>query len=290
MAIMQKGSPYVKVIHSMSKYFGYGSDDLNGKIIAFHGERSQNGDPMPVLPPPKALWEWKEVQVVNNDALWAAWLANPGNEHKLWDAPAANRTAVSLPKGLWLPPVLAQFALEKPRTLKEMFEKTVDLLVAEDSVLEDVEISLARQWFLAAGQQAGAHESLVSVTLNAIMASDAAFVEWQQKHLESQIGIWCQPQQVPPQWAGGNDEMAKSFGLMAKLLQQNHAAAVQREETKKEKKGEVTAFQVARMCGWAGVRCFAQLPPLWHQLVKERCRIGTPVRSAGRLRGRCLRP
>ena len=58
----------------------------------------------------------------------------------------------SVGKRLWLPPVLAMFALEKPRTAFEMYEKVVEMAAAEDSVLEDTDVEFVKLWFIAVPQ------------------------------------------------------------------------------------------------------------------------------------------
>jgi hypothetical protein len=104
MAVVQKGSPVVKILHSIAKFADAdGPEELSGKIFGFYGERTKYGPPAPLILPDKNAWEWnKKAKFVPGAIAWKTWLGQVGNEKKLWAPDAAAAVEKELPRMLQL--------------------------------------------------------------------------------------------------------------------------------------------------------------------------------------------
>jgi hypothetical protein len=65
---VQEDSPVIQVIHGLGRFFdSEAPEEISGKPIAFIGDRSRFAEPRPVIPPPKATWEWKAATVSEDE-------------------------------------------------------------------------------------------------------------------------------------------------------------------------------------------------------------------------------
>jgi hypothetical protein len=82
---VQEDLPVIQVIHGLGRFFdNEAPEEISGKPIAFIGNRSRFGEPRPVIPPPKATWEWKAATVSDDKTAWAVHQAEEQNNGKLW--------------------------------------------------------------------------------------------------------------------------------------------------------------------------------------------------------------
>ena len=141
-----------------------------------------------------------------------------GGEGKAWVPVETDRVQTTIPRAIALPPDLAVYTLEKPRTAYEMYVKVVDALNSDEAVLSEQDVGFIKQWFLAAGQQNAAGVSPVSVELEPAMVADENFAQcWRKKHLDGQVGAQICQQEQGVNSPAQNTQMAQSLDVMAKL-------------------------------------------------------------------------
>jgi hypothetical protein len=120
---VQEDSPIIQTIHGLGKFFdSEAPTEVQGKPIAFIGDRTRFGEPRPVIPPVEATWNWKAVTVNEDTALWAAHQSIDGNEGKLWTNTGGLAAEISMPRLVFLPAVVASFVAQKPRTAWEVHQ------------------------------------------------------------------------------------------------------------------------------------------------------------------------
>lgn len=141
MAVVQKGSPVVKILHSIAKFADAdGPDQLSGKIFGFYGERTKYGPPAPLMLPERNAWEWnKKAKFVPGAIAWKTWLSQEGNERKLWAPDAAAAVEMELPRMIQVPARVAKYAMEAPRTAGELYGFINDLTMEDDSELDNAD-------------------------------------------------------------------------------------------------------------------------------------------------------
>lgn len=94
---LQHKSPYVHTLHSPAKFFDLDTaTELQGKIIAFVGDRTAVSQPHPVALPDRNAWEWKTAPIVNDAVAAASFFDTPGNDKELWKPTGRATTPVTL--------------------------------------------------------------------------------------------------------------------------------------------------------------------------------------------------
>jgi hypothetical protein len=249
--VVQKGSPIIKVVHCIVKFLDIdGPGDLHGKVIGFHGERTALGGPAPLVMPEKNTWAWNEkAKMINDPVAWGTWWANEANKKSFWQ-PAVGLTAeIALPRMVALPAIVAKFAVEKPRTAKEVYDFINLLVTEEDSVLEDATVEFIKTWMMAAGQtEVGAGKAPgVALDIQAALSADMVFMEWANGLLDSVLGK--KEQQVlqnqqgmamgqPLPVFGNNAMLERLIFNQNQILLQQHAAVARDQAADRAKKSD----------------------------------------------------
>jgi hypothetical protein len=267
---VQEDSPVIQVIHGLGRFFdSEAPEEISGKPIAFIGDRSRFGEPRPVIPPPKATWEWKAATVSKDETVWAVNQAEEQNEGKLW-AHGGLAAEITLPRLVYLPAVIAKFVSEKPRTAWEVHQHLNEMTVSEESLFEEGDIENLKKWLLAVGQVAGA--KALALSMAPVVTTVAVFEEWCFHHINSYLGEKVVdksdgPATPAPQAAGGLEEVVRL--LLQSFAEQNNKQSTNgaADKSENEKVTPYTQYQVAMLAGYCNEFDTAQLPEFW-KLVK----------------------
>jgi hypothetical protein len=98
-------------------------------------------------------WAWEKVKLCNDAVAWDTFVGNATNKSEVWAPPAAPQITVDLPRMVYLPSVLAKFAVEKERMAFEMNKFLSELVANDTSDIEESQAKFLLQWFMAAGQR-----------------------------------------------------------------------------------------------------------------------------------------
>jgi hypothetical protein len=130
--------------------------DVQGKQIAFVGDRSHCRQPIPFILPPQNLWTWARVRYLANTTQFLEHYALDANWDKLWamGAGAADLTEIQLPRLLSLPTLVAKFVVQQggsclPHTLRAFVTDHID---GGTSQVGADKWQLILDWCLAASQ------------------------------------------------------------------------------------------------------------------------------------------
>jgi hypothetical protein len=177
MAVVQKGSPVVKILHSIVKFADAdGPEELSGKIFGFYGERTKYE---------KNAWEWnKKAKFVTGAIGWKTCLGQAGNAKKLWARNAAAALETELPRMIQVPARVAIYAMEAPRTAVELYDFINEITMEEESELENTDTEFVKKWLVAAGQK----DSGVALDLQTPATQDETFWEWAMHILQANLG------------------------------------------------------------------------------------------------------
>jgi hypothetical protein len=115
---MRVDSPTVTLVHGVSKYCSFNTAipmAIQGKIIAFVGDRTERSNPVPILLPQSKAWEWKQAEIsMDIDAMTAHYTGNPDKWGKLWTpAQDADNEEVQVPRLLHISLALVALMKEK---------------------------------------------------------------------------------------------------------------------------------------------------------------------------------
>ncbi len=85
-AFMKGKSPSIHMAHSIGSFFGLSglASDVQGKQIAFVGDRVRGRQPIPFILPPQNAWTWARVRYLADRARCAKHYSDDANKGKLW--------------------------------------------------------------------------------------------------------------------------------------------------------------------------------------------------------------
>ena len=89
---MKPGSAFATVLHSSMKFVAISdaTQHLQGKFVAFVGDRLARKDPTPIVLPPQKTWSWETRTVLTNAVALAAYYEeDPSCRGKLWTSDQA---------------------------------------------------------------------------------------------------------------------------------------------------------------------------------------------------------
>ena len=274
--LMVPGSAHVHLLHSVAKFFGGamgGPAEVRGKVLGFLGDDDEYGPPDLVMPQPQKAWSWAKVNWVADGVPFAAFHADPVTRGQLW-APASMPDTEELPRLLYLPTALADWAAQEPRTPFELREELTRRMTANGSQVKAAEGRLALDWCLAAGQSAGQDSSILALDCTGVKAVDRAVKKWKYDRLRMTMGDGMpppQPQQTqhPPlpdpyaAMAQMATQLGKAVGDSLKPLARQQQRAEATVGAEGRKKTLYSAYQLNLLCGWAKVTEWRQLPRIW---------------------------
>jgi hypothetical protein len=97
-AFMKGKSPVIHMAHSVGAFYGLSGMalDVQGKQIAFVGERINGRQPIPFILPPQNSWAWAQVRYLNNTALYGEYYSQEENKERLWNIRATEEDLVEM--------------------------------------------------------------------------------------------------------------------------------------------------------------------------------------------------
>jgi hypothetical protein len=108
---------------------------------------------------------------------------------KPWNPPAGGTTAThSLPRIVYVPPVVAKFLIEKERTAFQLYKFLGEVTRASDSFLEEQHVELLKVWAMAAGQYAmGTTSHKIAIIIIPVMSVAPNFTAWLLRQMKSYL-------------------------------------------------------------------------------------------------------
>jgi hypothetical protein len=200
---MKLGSTFAMVLHSPLKFVAINdaTQHLQGKFVAFVGDRSARKDPTPIVLPPQKTWSWETRMVSTNTVALAAYYEeDPSCRGKLWmpdQATSGEWTPVKASLLLAVPLVLFQAMRTKGKPLMphEFHGLTTAIISAStnpEKARTDWDLILA--WCILAAHQNTYGNSHLSLAVEAVTEGDDNYFEkWIDQHLNSMFG----PRPVP---------------------------------------------------------------------------------------------
>ena len=240
-AVVEAGSPYVKVIHGVRKYYnGAVAAELRGKFLARTGDWTEELHPH-IVQLPDDVWDWEKLKLATDPVSWAAHASLGANCGTLWK-PAATATAednVQLPKLLLLPPSIAKYAVggDPPRTAHELYTFIGTQVTAGTDGVSAENAKLLKQWCIAAGQQqmgTRSNKSGVAITVTGITNTTPAFLKWAKQRLVAYLPGPTRP--MPQVHAGGGvteahlTSLTNSISNLASTKQTTEAEAARKKK------------------------------------------------------------
>jgi hypothetical protein len=263
--MIQAGSPFLHAIHSLGRCVDFNAPaTMRGKIIAFSGDRTQFGNPHPVVLPSVNTWAWKKVSFADDAVGCAAFYSDPTNKHEGWK-PTALLAEMDLPRIVYLPPQVAFFCTEAQRTFWEIHQ-FMDGLVTEGAITEE-DGEFLRCWMRAATQGDPTRPALGLELMPAVNAN-RNFAEWCCHHLDSFLG-----KNTPPSSHTAGNQGADVVAAIQNLATQwqsatasSHtqqstivSAAAKENHTPKP----YSTYDIAAIKGYCGITATSDIPIIW---------------------------
>jgi hypothetical protein len=85
-AFMNRKSPAVLMAHSVGAFFGMSglATDVQGKQIAFVGDRGNGRQPIPFILPPQNSWTWARIRYLSDTVRFSEYYRQVDTQDKLW--------------------------------------------------------------------------------------------------------------------------------------------------------------------------------------------------------------
>ena len=265
-AMVQPGSTVIKIVHSISKYYGVDETpvDLHGKVIGFHGERTRFGPPKPVVLPPQSTFKWVKTNICTDEVAWATAHAAATTNHEFW-VPTGNKTMHELPRLLSVPAKVALYCMEQPRTARDVY-LWVTTLVNEDDAIEAEDVNMVKKWMMAAGQKEQTRNSAVALEAQVVMEAHEGFNVWCERILMGNLGTPVSTAAAPTPPAQPQQDFTQAgFQLLANAIANNRAgqAVAPPPVAEKQTKDPYTKFELARIMGYSQKERMADCSPIW---------------------------
>jgi hypothetical protein len=190
---MIQGSGFVKMGHSQSKFTSMLSttDELNGKIFGFLGDRREHVDPKIMEIPEKYFGQWHTVKALTDPADMDTWYSgNISNRTTFWSG-GTSKTNVTLPYILFLPTVAVKMLGLDRQSLTpfECYNIIRHHINGPDTKLSAADWTLVLSWFITANQgKSSTKESLLKIETLSVMNDDEEFKEWIDTRLVASLG------------------------------------------------------------------------------------------------------
>jgi len=194
-AFMKGTSPVIHMAHSIGSFFGLSglATDVQGKQIAFVGDRVQGRQPIPFVLPPQNAWTWARVRYLADMERYVEHYSDDANKDKLWITGAGDNdlTERQLPRLLALPTVVAEFVAKQggtclPYNVSNFITSYIEAGTAQVSVEK---WDLLLQWCLAASQVGTDGSSLLKLGApEPALCQDEEFLEWCGHKLATTLG------------------------------------------------------------------------------------------------------
>jgi hypothetical protein len=194
-AFMKGKLPAIHLAHSIGAFFGLSgmATDVQGKQIAFVGDRSHCRQPIPFILPPQNSWTWARVRYLANTTQYLEHYAQEAHRDKLWTTGAGedDLVEIQLPRLLLLPTLVAEFVVQQggaclPHTLRAFVTDYINS--GKSQVLEE-KWQLVLDWCLAASQAATDGSSILNLGApEPALCQDEEFLKWCGQRLATTLG------------------------------------------------------------------------------------------------------
>jgi hypothetical protein len=194
-ASMKGKSPAIHLAHSIGVFFGLSgmATDIQGKQVAFVGDRGNSRQPIPFVLPPQNLWTWARARYLANMVQFLQHYALDKNQDKLWamGAGEADLTEILLPRLLSLPMIAAKFVVQQggsclPHTFWAFL---MDHIEGETSQVGQDKWQLILSWCLAASQVGADGSSILNLGApEPAICQDEEFLDWRKQCLTMTLG------------------------------------------------------------------------------------------------------
>ena len=277
-ALVQEGTPYITVVHGVTKYYnGSVAPELRGKILARTGDWNEEAQPH-IIQLAEDVWDWETFKLATDPVQWAAWAAVTDNKGSIWKPSntCTHEDNVQLPKLLLLPPAVAKYAVEgeSPRTAYEIYQFVNRHVQAGTDGVTPKQAKFLKRWLLAAGQQkmgTRSGNSGVVTTVKGITATAPSFLKWAKQRLQTYLqGPTPRTPQTPimQHHQGTNDayllSLTNSISALAAASQKQSTAVAAAAASKNSDEGRVlTEYDLAALKGFSGVETAAECTVFW---------------------------
>jgi hypothetical protein len=171
---------------------------------------------------------------------------------------------------VYLPAVVAKYAVERERTAFEMHAFLSTLVSGNDCAVEEAEAKFLLKWFMAAGQRehwsAATTQQKVALKLDLVASVEPEFGQWAHKQLCSYVGQGpAKAVAQPPQQVQQNHATAYLQSMTQVLTEfaTSHKAALSEQAKKSDEGKTLNDYDIAALCGFCGVSDPGQCPAIY---------------------------
>jgi hypothetical protein len=264
---VQKGSPFVQIVHSPGRYVDFSAPPaMRGKILAFMGDRTTYGQPHPFQLPDINAWGWADVTFVDDAVGMATFFDDAENKLKLWPAPGGLQLTEKLPRLIYLPSLVARFCVEEQRTYWEVHCQ-INKLIDEEAIDEDSG-KFIKMW-LRANAQGDVDDPKLHLALNPAINGARDFTKWCFDHLNTFLGAERIKDSTPQAPSPSAMDIATVLRDMSAHLQGLHrrgdaeAGEMAGNNAKESTNKPYSVYDTAALMGFCGVTDVRQLPVIW---------------------------
>ena len=293
-AFMRGKSPVIHMAHLVGAFYGLSgmATDVQGKQIAFIGDRGQGRQPIPFILPPQNSWVWVRVRYLNNTARYVEHYRQEEKKTKLWITGATDEDLVEiqLPRLLALPTFLAEFVMQQggaclPHNLRAFVTTHIN---GGTSQVPREKWQLILDWCLAASQGERDGSSLLNLGVpKTALCQDNEFLEWCERRLTTTLGQAPAHGGTQANIGGRQDNiqiveritanMGKSFmagvqALAPTIMGATRQGGAYERDTGGDGMGGrmYSKNNVAALKGYCGVVDPARIPPIWDTFQQTR--------------------
>ena len=282
---VKQGSSFTTVMHSPMKFaaISVATGHLQGRIIAFVGDRTPTREPTPILLPQRKTWEWvKETVSSDGPAMFKFYDDDPSRAGTLWKGEGGDgaKEEVHAPRLLSIPLWLLDRIRQEGRALMphEILRIVTNHVGEVNTTAYADAWSTVASWCLLAGQVSTTGESLVSFSIEAITEVEDEYLgKWLEQRLDTTLGP--RPQGGAPlsgtQKGGSSGSMpqenfaadiGKGVALGLKALGGPIATVHQGATKEGEEKNRYTDDNIAAIMGFSHVTRGDMVQPIWTTL------------------------
>ena len=199
-AYMRDTTPYVQVLHSAFPFHRRGAaPEVKGRDVAFIGDRTERGAPLPVLLKPDQPWQWPSVKVSLDAFDFQGHFEAASDEEKLemwFPQDQSGVKSEKLPRLLLLPLPLVDWLIQAPQTPYDVYRHVID------GTQKTSNWKLATDLCIAAAQKKADGNSVFALVPESPATACHIFAEWCGWRINSTLGEPAPPPtpSQPMQW------------------------------------------------------------------------------------------
>ena len=216
---------------------------------------------------------WQKVRYCDDTILLADFHTDAANRGKCFEHPDdAHIVESELPFLIYLPGIVAVFAMEKERTTHEVLEFITTLSNEETAGIGAGDIDLMKHWLMAAGQKQKSeannrwsHPMGIADKPHAVMCGEPSFLRWADNLMRSYLGQGPNTM-ASPTTAQVGDATAAALQSVAGIFTDytRDQKRYLKEQTKAKSEGSMLdEYDMAALKGFAGVSNAGQVPGIY---------------------------